>query len=105
MNLNLDARKILRKVKLGSNAVSLLVLFVFSYVAWFMINDVKIKTEDVPNYGELTTNPYEKFEKLIKKTKLQEVINNRQFRELKYEDNLIKEYENEKEGNLFLRKF
>lgn len=105
MNLNLDARKILRKVKLGSNAVSLLVLFVFSYATWSIINDIKIETEDVPNYGELTMNPYEKFEKLVQKTKLQEVINSGQFKELKYEDNLIKEYESKKKGNLFLKKF
>jgi len=103
--MDLDIRKILSKVKLDSNVVALFVLFVFFYVAWFMINDVKIKTEDVPNYSELTVNPYEKFEKLIQKTKLQEVINSGQFKELKYEDSLIKEYENKKEGNLFLRKF
>jgi hypothetical protein len=103
--MNSDIRKILRKVKLDSNVAALFILFVFSFAAWSMINDVKIKTEDVPNYGELTMNPYEKFEKLIQKTKLQKVINSGQFRELKYEDNLIKEYESKKEGNLFLRKF
>lgn len=105
MNLNLDVKKISRKVKLGSNVVSLLVLIVFSYVTWSMINDVKIETEDVPSYRELTVNPYEKFENLVQKTKLQGIINSRQFGELKYKDNLIKEYESKKEGNLFLRKF
>ncbi|MCK4891189.1 MAG: hypothetical protein KAS78_00835 [Candidatus Pacebacteria bacterium] len=105
MNLNLDIIKNLRKVNLGSNTISLLILFVFSYAAWSIINDVKIEIEDVPNYSELTKNPYEKFEKLVQKTKLQEVINSGQFMELKYEDSLIKEYESKKEKNLFLKKF
>ncbi|NOQ68193.1 hypothetical protein GQ568_02010 [Patescibacteria group bacterium] len=103
--MDLNIRKILKKVKLDSNIVAIFVLIVFSYAAWYMINDVEIKNEDVPNYGELTINPYEKFEKLVQKTKLQEVINSGQFKELKYEDNLIKEYESKKEGNLFLKKF
>ena len=103
--MNLNIKKILRKVKPGSNAVSLLVLIVFSYATWYMIDNIKVETEDVPDYSELTINPYKKFENLVRKTKLREVINSEQFKELNYEDNLIKEYESKKEGNLFLKKF
>ena len=103
--MSLDIRKILRKVKPGNNAVSLLILIVFSYAIWYMIDDIKIVNEDIPDYVELTINPYKKFENLVQKTKLQEVINGGQFKELEYGDNLIKEYENKKEGSLFLKKF
>ena len=103
--MSLDIKKILRKIKPDSNVILLFVLLVFSCAVWSMISNVKIETEDVPNYGELTMNPYEKFEKLIQKTKLQEVINSGQFKELDYEDNRIIEYTQEKEGNLFEKKF
>lgn len=103
--MNLNIKKFLRKVKPGSNVVSLLVLIVFSYATWYMIDNIKVETEDVPDYVELTINPYKKFENLVRKTKLREVINSEQFKELNYEDDLIKEYESKKEGNLFLKKF
>lgn len=104
MELKLDEKKI-ERIKPGENALSLFALIVFLGASWLILSKVEMSSEEIPNYDELTKNPYADIESLIKKDKSREIMETEQFKDLIYEDNLIKEYKKEKEGNLFEKKF
>jgi len=104
MELKLDKKK-LKMIKPGENALSLFALIVFLGASWLALSRIEMINEEIPNYDKLTKNPYSNIESLIKKDKSREIIESEQFKDLIYEDSLIKEYKKEKEGNLFEKKF
>lgn len=104
MELKLDRKKI-KNIRLGENALSLFALIVFLGVSWFILNKVEAPSEEITDYDKLTKNPYENIESLVKNNKPREIMEMEQFKDLIYEDNLVKEYKKEKEGNLFEKKF
>ncbi len=104
MELKLNGKS-LKNIRPGENALSLFTLFVFLTASWLILSKVEAPSEEIPNYDELSKNSYENIESLIKNNKPREMMETEQFRDLIYEDNLIKEYKKEKEGNLFEKKF
>jgi hypothetical protein len=104
MELKLDKNK-LKNLKPDESAISVFTLIVFLAMSWFILSKIEAVNEDIPNYDKLTTNPYSNIENLIKKDKSREIIKTEQFKDLIYEDNLVKDYKKEKEGNLFEKKF
>ncbi len=104
MELKLN-KKDLKNIRPGENALSLFALVVFLGASWLILSKVEALNEEIPNYDKLTKNPYANIESFIKKNKPREIMEMEQFKDLIYEDNLIKEYKKEKEGNLFEKKF
>ena len=108
MTSKLNLKRILNKIKRESNIIAVIVLFVFFLGSFFIMKDITVAEQDVPNYSELIKNPYKEYEKLIRKTNVKKLIESEQFMEMKYSDDLIKEVEdnNIKEGkNIFLKLF
>lgn len=100
--------KILNRAKKESNLVAALAftVFLFGFVAIF--ENIKVTEESVPDYRELIKNPYEEYERLIKRTNIKKLIESEQFKEMRYSDDLIKEInvdDTEKGKNPFLKMF
>ncbi len=64
-------------------------LLVFVGVALVKIINIKVAVEDVQNYNELVKNPYEEQENIMRRTKMNDLIDNEQFKEMNYDPDLI----------------
>ena len=73
--------------------ISIFAFFMFIIIFDTIIKDINPAKEDIPNYFELSKNPYIKYEKLLNKTDLKKIMENRQFLEMKYDENVIKKEE------------
>lgn len=108
MSLRLILRKILNRVKKESNIIAVVVFIVFLFSSVAIFEDINIIKEDVPEYNELTKNPYEEYERLIRRTNAKKLIESEQFIEMRYSNDLIKEINSdkvEKGKNPFLKMF
>lgn len=63
-------------------------VLIFSGVVVINIMSVKITERDVENYDELIRNPYEKYENIMGRTKINDLIDSEQFKEMNYNSNL-----------------
>ncbi len=85
--------------------ISIFTFFMFLVISVVIIKEVNPAKEDIPNYFELSKNPYTKYEKLLNRTDLKKIMDNKQFLEMRYDGNVIeKEYPLEKEDP-FAEKF
>ena len=66
-----------------------LTVFTFLGVVAVNIMSVKMTERDVANYDELIRNPYEKYENIMSKTKINDLVNSAQFKEMKHSPDLI----------------
>lgn len=108
MSLKLIRKVFFDKIKQGSNIISIIIFIVFLFSSFVLLKDVNVIKEDLPNYYELTKNPYREYEELIKKTDAKKLIESEQFIEMKYNDDLIKGTnidDIEKGKNPFLKMF
>ncbi|MBW6440965.1 hypothetical protein K0B03_02955 [Patescibacteria group bacterium] len=103
--------KLNRKFLAGKNAKNLLslsLLLSFALILWktsIDIDKIEVNGTQISNYDELLIDPNEKVRDFKRGTRVIEIIENKQFSELKEEDNLVREGQNVKEGNLFVKKF
>lgn len=94
-------KMIYRKKGMATVVVAFFALFVFLCVALTDIMNVKVVVEDVQNYDELIRNPYKEYENIMRKTKINDLINSEQFIEMKYNPDLIMEKDPEIKTNPF----
>jgi len=71
-------------------AMSFFALLVFLVVSVVIIKDINPAKEDVPNYFELSKNPYVKYEKFLNRTDLRKIMDSRQFLEMRYNEDIVK---------------
>ena len=71
-------------------AASIFTFLLFLAISAIIIKDINPVKENIPNYFELSKNPYVKYEKLLDRTDLKKIMDNRQFFEMKYDENIIK---------------
>ncbi len=86
------------------------IISVFAFFAFLISSAVIIKNinpvkEDVPNYFELSKNPYVKYEELLDRADLKKIMDNRQFLEMRYDENIIKEEDPFERDDPFMDKF
>lgn len=90
------------------NFLSLFLLILFVLIAWKTkqdIDNIEIGSDQIPNYDSLILDPNKRVEEFQKGSIVIDIIERKEFVELRNEDNLIKEGKKVKEGNLFLKKF
>ena len=90
MSLKLIRKGIFNKIKQGSNIISVIIFIVFLFGSFILLKNVSATEEELPNYYELTKNPYREYEELIKKTNAKKLIESEQFIEMKYNNDLMK---------------
>jgi len=90
------------------NLLSFFLLLLFVLIAWKIKQDIdntEISSNQIPNYDSLMLDPNKRVEEFEKGSIVIDIIERKEFVELKNEDNLIKEGKKIKEGNLFIKKF
>ena len=85
--------------------VSLVVIFLFFLIGTICLRNVNPEIESVPNYYKLTKNPYESYERIINRRNIKKLINNKQFIEMEYDENLVKEEYPQERVDPFLKSF
>lgn len=85
--------------------VSVFMLLVFLVSAAVIAKEINPVKEDVPNYFELSKNPYVKYEELLNRTDLKKIMDNRQFLEMRYNENIIAEDDPFERDDPFIEKF
>ena len=68
---------------------SVFALLIFLIVSAVIIKDINPAKENVPDYSELSKNPYVEYEELLNRTNLKKIIGSRQFLEMKYDENVV----------------
>jgi len=71
-------------------AMSVFALLVFLVVSVVIIKDINPAKEDVPNYFELSKNPYVRYEKFLDRADLRKIMDSRQFLEMRYNEDIVK---------------
>lgn len=85
--------------------VSVFILLIFLVSSAIIAKDINPVKEDVLNYFELSKNPYVKYEELLNRTDLKKIMDNRQFLEMRYDENIIKEEDPFEREDPFMEKF
>lgn len=78
--------------------VSVFVFLIFLIASAVIIKNINPVKEDIPDYFELSKNPYVKYEELLDRVALKKIMENRQFLEMRYDENIIRK------ESLFIRK-
>ena len=86
-------------------AVSVFVFLIFLIASAAIIKDINPAKEDVPNYFELSKNPYIKYEELLNRTDLKKIMDSRQFLEMRYDENIIKKEDPLEKEDPFIERF
>ncbi|MCK5122643.1 MAG: hypothetical protein KAQ87_00625 [Candidatus Pacebacteria bacterium] len=91
MNFRKDKiiKMIHKKKEAAMVVVAFFALFVFFGVTLVKIINIEVAVEDAQNYNELVKNPYEEHENIMRRTKINDLIDNKQFEEMNYDPNLI----------------
>jgi len=106
MPLNLKRNSFLKQVKKKKETVvSLVVFLIFLLAAAAILKDINPAKEDVPNYSELSKNPHAEYEKFLSGESVKELINSRQFFEMKYGGDAVEEKEPLMREDPFIEKF
>ncbi|MCK5466621.1 hypothetical protein KAI56_03980 [Candidatus Parcubacteria bacterium] len=103
---NLNKKRILKLISDKKDFLaSVIALVLFSLIGTFCLGNINPKIESIPNYNELTKNPYESYEKITNRRNIKRLISNKQFIEMEYDENLIKVEYSQKRDDLFLKSF
>jgi len=103
---NFSKERILKSISAKKNfLVSIVSIVLFFFIGITYLSDIDPEIESVPNYDELIKNPYENYEKITERRNIKRLINNKQFIEMEYDENIVKIKEPEKRDDLFLRSF
>ena len=86
-------------------AMSVFVFLIFIIASAAIIKDINPAKEDVPNYFELSKNPYIKYEELLNRTDLKKIMDSRQFLEMRYDENIIKKEDPLEKEDPFIERF
>ena len=86
-------------------AVSVFVFLIFLIISAVIIKDINPAKEDVPDYFELSRNPYVKYEELLNRTDLRKIMDSRQFLEMRYDENVIKKEDPLEKEDPFIKRF
>ena len=86
-------------------AVSVFALLIFLAASAVIIKDINPAKEDVPNYFELSKNPYVKYEKLLNRTDLRKIMDSRQFLEMRYDEDIVKKENPLEKEDPFVERF
>ena len=78
---------------------------VFAAIVYFTLFKLEVDKEDVLNYSELNANPYEKFEESVNSDEVKKLVEDEQFQDIKYYNDLIEEKEYPKRENPFEKSF
>lgn len=90
MIFNAEKKKIIERLTSKKDLfLSLLVFVSFLLLTAKILSEVNPLTEEIPMYGELVSNPYEKYENLVKRANVKKIIDSEQFTKMKYDDNLV----------------
>ena len=84
---------------------STIVIVIFLWVGVICFKNVNPKIESVPNYYELIKNPYKSYERITDRKNIKKLIDNEQFIEMKYDENLIVEEPPQRKIDPFLKSF
>ena len=85
--------------------ISIFTFFIFLVVSVIMIKEINPAKENIPNYFELSKNPYIKYEKLLNRTDLKKIMDNKQFLEMRYDENVIKKEDPFEKEDPFAERF
>lgn len=103
MNLNLPN---LKQIKIGKSfLIPIAAIIIFSMVVYSYLFGLEVAKEDIPNYFELTANPYQKFEKNISSNEIKNLTESGQFKNIEYYEDTIKEKDYPKVENPFEKTF
>ena len=103
---NFKEDKFLKQIKEKREiAMSLVVFVVFLVATAVILKDVNPTKENVPNYFELSRNPYLEYEELLDKTNMKKLISSRQFFEMRYNEDVVKEEETSMREDPFIEGF
>ena len=103
---NFKEDKFLKQIKEKREiAMSLVVFVVFLIATAVILKDVNPTKENVPNYFELSRNPYLEYEELLDKTNMKKLISSRQFFEMRYNEDVVKEEETSMREDPFIEGF
>lgn len=103
---NLSKKRILRLISDKKDFLaSVVAIVLFFLIGILCLGNINPKIESIPNYNELTKNPYESYEKITNRRNIKTLISNKQFIEMEYDENLIKEEYSQRRDDLFLKSF
>lgn len=103
---NLSKKRILRLISDKKDFLaSVVAIVLFFLIGTFYLGNINPKIESIPNYNKLTKNPYENYEKITNRRNIKTLISNKQFIEMEYDENLIKEEYPQRRDDLFLKSF
>ncbi len=86
-------------------AISIFVFLTFLAASAAIVKDINPIKEDIPNYFELSKNPYVKYEELLDRTDLKKIMDSRQFLEMRYDEDIIKKEDSFEKEDPFIEKF
>lgn len=61
---------------------------VFFAVAAYYLFSINVSEQDITNYGNISQNPYEKYERMMTASGIKTLVENEQFQTYKYNSNL-----------------
>ena len=71
-------------------AIALVIFAIFSIFAVFIFQSESPTTQDIPDYNKLIKNPFEDYDKMMEKANVKKLVENEQYREMKYNTYLHK---------------
>ena len=66
-------------------------IIVFLMVVYSYLFNLEVTKNDISNYSELTADPYQKFEKSVSSGEVRNLVEDSQFKSIKYHKDIIKE--------------
>ena len=85
--------------------MSVFTFLIFLVISVVIIKEINPTKEDVPNYFELSKNPYIKYEELLNRKDLKKIMDNKQFLEMRYDENVIKKEDSLEKEDPFAERF
>lgn len=85
--------------------ISVFMFLMFLIASAMIIKNINPVKEDVPDYFELSKNPYVKYEKLLNRADLKKIMDSRQFLEMKYDEDIIKKEDSIEKEDPFAERF
>ena len=92
------------KVK-KSFLISAGIIIVFLMVIYSYLFNLEVTKDDIPNYSELTADPYQKFEKNVSSDEVRNLVEDNQLKSIKYYEDIIKEKNCPERENPFKKSF
>jgi len=92
------------KIKKGYLAAAGAVI-IFAAIIYLTLFKLEVTKEDSLNYSGLNANPYEKFEESVNSDEVKNLVEDEQFKNIKYYDDLIEEKEYPIRENPFEKSF